>query len=76
MYGRFCMKFHKDDVFVKTFTRRQELKQTSSQLVSPFSGADISEAEKRAEDAGVDFLKLQSNCGYSDVKYALGGGHA
>lgn len=76
MYGRFCMKFHENDVFVKTFTRHQEFKYTGSQSICPFSQVEISEAEKRAEEANVDFLKLQSNCGHSDVKYASGGGHA
>lgn len=67
------MKFHSDSVFVKTFTRQQELKHTVSQSVSPFSDADIDEFEKRAKDAGVDFLKLQSNCGYSDIQYVSHG---
>ena len=43
-------------------------------MISPFSQADIEQEERQALADAVEILKLQSDCGYSDVRYAPGKG--
>lgn len=58
----------KADVFIPSVYKDLN-KAQFSQNQQTFSNDEISKQVKETEDEGRGFLKLQSNCGMSDVKW-------
>lgn len=72
LYGRYVVKFHSNEVSPKMMTGLQFNKYVSSQNMTGWTTREIDDKLSHIMKMEVkpSCLKLQTNCGYSDVKYA------